>query len=259
MPGRRYYCYYCDVSFPYSREARKRHNGGHTHARLETQHYQQYQNARERYNTEIKREKCRKFLSGKGCNFGEECIYSHTTPQELQELRLKCEQETILEEYGPLPSQVTSALSSQSATNVLALDDVAVTKIIIAQRRQQLLSLYPALLLPNNKTASNTDNNTQQDLAVVTPQFCNRGIDCGFGTAPSTTKQLSNWSSYTDSNVNIPLSRSTEDLLPSKLREDKSDSTLSLLSRTDVSSLLPPSMRHYSLDTMLSKPLPEWG
>lgn len=40
--GRRYYCDYCDVSFPDSKEGRKKHNDGLIHQRTKEAHFRQF-------------------------------------------------------------------------------------------------------------------------------------------------------------------------------------------------------------------------
>lgn len=89
MVGRRYYCYHCDVSFPYSREARKRHAGGLVHSKIAEQHYMQYHTCTQRYEQARNKEPCRQFLSGRGCKYADQCIYSHASQQELEDLRLQ--------------------------------------------------------------------------------------------------------------------------------------------------------------------------
>ena len=42
MGKSRYYCNYCDTSFPDSREGRKKHNTGLVHQKLKDAHYKQF-------------------------------------------------------------------------------------------------------------------------------------------------------------------------------------------------------------------------
>jgi len=103
---KRFYCHYCNSNFPYSREGRKKHNDGQNHKRNHQAHYQQFWTAKERYEQEMQKEKCRKFQSGQGCPYGDECRFSHASQYDLQQLQQQAASEEQLKEYGPLPSQL---------------------------------------------------------------------------------------------------------------------------------------------------------
>ncbi|KAA0193416.1 hypothetical protein HAZT_HAZT000220 [Hyalella azteca] len=191
--GRRYYCYYCNTSFPYSREGRLKHCSGHVHARLRARHYEQYETARQRYHTQLSKEKCRKHQSSQGCPFGDECIYSHMTHEQLEMLRLAAQDEAVLEEYGPLPCQLTSSLTCPSTSE-------EADSLILSIRRRRILQKYPFITEPQKRLGTSDDH--------MQPQ--------------SQTKS-------------------------SKMAE---------LSQYQP---LPPSLMPYTLDNLLSEPLPEWG
>lgn len=40
--GKKYYCDYCDTSFPDSKEGRKKHNEGLVHQRMKEAHFRQF-------------------------------------------------------------------------------------------------------------------------------------------------------------------------------------------------------------------------
>ncbi|XP_037799032.1 zinc finger matrin-type protein 5-like isoform X1 [Penaeus monodon] len=109
---KRYYCDYCDRSFPYSVEARKKHINGYQHQKLWTLHYNQFKNffilliaARERLQEELRKEKCRRFYSGQECSFGDACIYSHLTVGDLNILKDEVYQENEAKRCSQLQSE----------------------------------------------------------------------------------------------------------------------------------------------------------
>ncbi|XP_068219924.1 zinc finger matrin-type protein 5-like [Palaemon carinicauda] len=95
---KRFYCDYCDASYPYSVEARKKHDQGHYHQKLKKLHYDNFQTAKERLECELQKEKCRNFHSGRQCHYGESCIYSHLTAADIEHLKKNAliEEENIL-------------------------------------------------------------------------------------------------------------------------------------------------------------------
>ncbi|RXG61630.1 Zinc finger matrin-type protein 5 [Armadillidium vulgare] len=112
MGGKRYYCDYCDRSLPYSVEARKKHNTGHQHRLVRQAYFNNIKNgindqiicyevrkkwsriadcpcsgASEKFNEETSKSKCKRFFSGQNCAFGANCIFSHKTEPELENLK----------------------------------------------------------------------------------------------------------------------------------------------------------------------------
>ncbi|XP_066980195.1 zinc finger matrin-type protein 5-like [Macrobrachium rosenbergii] len=85
---KRFYCDYCDASYPYSVEARKKHSQGHYHQKLKKLHYDHFKTAKERLEHELQKEKCRNFHSGRQCHYGESCIYSHLTAVDIEHLKM---------------------------------------------------------------------------------------------------------------------------------------------------------------------------
>ncbi|KAL7641194.1 UNVERIFIED_CONTAM: hypothetical protein RMT77_008332 [Armadillidium vulgare] len=103
MGGKRYYCDYCDRSLPYSVEARKKHNTGHQHRLVRQAYFNNIKSASEKFNEETSKSKCKRFFSGQNCAFGANCIFSHKTEPELENLK----REAIAEyKNNNLPSQV---------------------------------------------------------------------------------------------------------------------------------------------------------
>ncbi|KAK7080591.1 Zinc finger matrin-type protein 5, partial [Halocaridina rubra] len=83
---KRYYCDYCDASYPYSVEARKKHGQGHFHQKLKKLHYEKFKSSKEKLKYELQREKCKSFHSGRQCLYGNSCIYSHLTATDFENL-----------------------------------------------------------------------------------------------------------------------------------------------------------------------------
>lgn len=103
---KRYYCDFCDKSFPYSVEGRKKHCTGFHHHQQRQAHYDTFKTARERLEEERRREKCRIFHLGKECWFGESCKYSHHTPASLAALEQQVWEEEEQQRLAQLPTQV---------------------------------------------------------------------------------------------------------------------------------------------------------
>ncbi|KAG0719206.1 Zinc finger matrin-type protein 5 [Chionoecetes opilio] len=101
---KRYYCDFCDNSYPYSTEAFRKHRTGHHHIKLRNSHYDKFKNARDRLKDELTKEKCRRFLSGQDCSFGEGCIFSHLTPPGTQALQQQALEEEEQERWTRLPA-----------------------------------------------------------------------------------------------------------------------------------------------------------
>ncbi|KAG7170044.1 zinc finger matrin-type protein 5-like [Homarus americanus] len=104
--GKRYYCDYCDRTYPYSVEARKKHAFGHYHQKLKTLHYDQFKSAKERLQDELSKEKCRRFHSGQECSFGDTCIYSHLTVADICSLKHQAKEEDNAARKRKLPTLV---------------------------------------------------------------------------------------------------------------------------------------------------------
>jgi len=99
MGGKRYFCDYCDRTLPHSLEARKKHNFGLQHRAVKQEYYSRLKSAKERYNEELEKKRCKKFSIGQICAFGDQCIFSHTPDAQLEIMRheadLELKQETI--------------------------------------------------------------------------------------------------------------------------------------------------------------------
>ncbi|XP_076028930.1 zinc finger matrin-type protein 5 [Oratosquilla oratoria] len=104
--GKRYYCDYCDRSFPYSIEARKKHISGHQHLKVRKQHYYHFKTAQNRLGEETQKKKCKFFHSGRECSFGDNCCFSHMTQLDLDLLKDEADKEKFAEDLSNLPPQI---------------------------------------------------------------------------------------------------------------------------------------------------------
>lgn len=86
--GKRYYCDYCDKTMVSSISIIRTHMKGVPHQKLVNDHYQQYKDPETVLKEESIKNPCSKFARGE-CKFGSICRYSHYTPYELNEIRLK--------------------------------------------------------------------------------------------------------------------------------------------------------------------------
>jgi len=85
--GKKYYCDYCDTSFPDSLEGRKKHNSGLIHQQMKDAHYNQFTDFRTKLNQELAKGPCQRYLRGMLCRFGENCKFSHLNQYEIDVLR----------------------------------------------------------------------------------------------------------------------------------------------------------------------------
>ncbi|CAG8456045.1 7777_t:CDS:1 [Ambispora leptoticha] len=74
---KKYYCDYCDRSFPDNAGARKKHLDGAQHQLAVKLHYDLFRNPVELLLENAKRPACRKFQDTGYCQFGLSCRYSH--------------------------------------------------------------------------------------------------------------------------------------------------------------------------------------
>lgn len=136
---RRYYCHYCDTSFPYSKDGRKRHLTGHNHVKLKQAYYLQFSSAQEQLQATLSKDKCRRFTSGQGCNYGDTCIYSHLTPTEIEPLKRLAEKESVIEEYGNLPSMLQNkSLFITKTAHLPFIDSNSVAEMLLEKRKANL-------------------------------------------------------------------------------------------------------------------------
>ncbi|KAJ8042760.1 Zinc finger matrin-type protein 5 [Holothuria leucospilota] len=87
--GKRYYCDYCDKSFPDNIQNRKKHMSGVQHERQVKTHYFAFKDPEEILEEELKKRPCRILHQNGYCSFHPVCRFSHLTPQWEQELRKK--------------------------------------------------------------------------------------------------------------------------------------------------------------------------
>lgn len=159
---KRYYCDYCDRSFPYSVEARKKHINGYQHQKLRTLHYNQFKTAREKLQEELGKEKCRRFHSGQECSFGDACIYSHLTVGDLNKLKEEVYQENEAKQCSQLQSErgdssepslkkwITKKLEGGDSDPKFSIHDETEWEVVFknSSRMQSVASLPPSLIPP---------------------------------------------------------------------------------------------------------------
>ncbi|CAH8523603.1 unnamed protein product [Dicrocoelium dendriticum] len=97
--GGRYYCEYCDKTFPDNSVNRRTHLNGTQHQQARKLHYDQYLSgfrvrsalsglaAQEKYAVESSKKPCIAFVRTGSCNYGVSCKYSHQTPEEMLQLQ----------------------------------------------------------------------------------------------------------------------------------------------------------------------------
>merc|ERR1711887_266772 len=104
MGRSRYFCDHCCTSYPYSREARKKHNGGSNHSLCRKLHYDKFKSNKQKYDEIKTKQMCRNYLIKKECSYGDSCKHSHLTSEDLENLRIQAELEVTIAEYGAPPS-----------------------------------------------------------------------------------------------------------------------------------------------------------
>lgn len=107
--GKRYYCDFCDRSFADSANNRKNHFKGVNHQRLRKLHYDSFKDAAAILADDSLKIPCKRFHNGM-CDYGDDCRFSHMTPERRQQLEQQVERdrqakeakEKILEEEPSL-------------------------------------------------------------------------------------------------------------------------------------------------------------
>ncbi|XP_077996239.1 zinc finger matrin-type protein 5-like [Glandiceps talaboti] len=93
--GKRYYCDYCDKTFPDNPQNRKKHLNGIQHQLAAKSHYDQFKDPAIKIKEEAQKNPCRRFQQTGFCNFGVSCRYSHMTPESLEALEREIEHRKI--------------------------------------------------------------------------------------------------------------------------------------------------------------------
>ncbi|XP_078680574.1 zinc finger matrin-type protein 5-like [Branchiostoma floridae x Branchiostoma belcheri] len=89
--GKRYYCDFCDRSFPDNLPGRKKHLQGVQHQRVRKLHYDQFRDAAAILADEAVKKPCKKFQRTGECDYGDNCRFSHMTPDKLSALQEQAE------------------------------------------------------------------------------------------------------------------------------------------------------------------------
>ncbi|XP_020913255.1 zinc finger matrin-type protein 5 [Exaiptasia diaphana] len=99
--GKRYHCDFCDKTFAYSSQNRKKHEQGVHHQRNRKLHYDSFKDPSELLAEQASKPPCRRFFQTGNCDFGVNCRYSHTNPQMLLAAQAEAEiQKSKLQEPG---------------------------------------------------------------------------------------------------------------------------------------------------------------
>lgn len=86
MGRRRYYCDYCDKTFPDNPVNRRNHSNGIQHKSLRALHYSVFQNPRVTLAEDSKKLPCKTFIKTGECRFGPSCRFSHLTQSDKEDL-----------------------------------------------------------------------------------------------------------------------------------------------------------------------------
>lgn len=82
--GRRFYCDYCDKSFPDSLVNRRAHLNGVQHKQARTLHFNNFIGPSEKLAQERSKKPCLSFQWKGVCDYGSTCRYSHMTNEVMQ-------------------------------------------------------------------------------------------------------------------------------------------------------------------------------
>ncbi|XP_070572215.1 zinc finger matrin-type protein 5-like [Ptychodera flava] len=93
--GKRYYCDYCDKTFPDNAQSRKKHLDGVHHQMKVKAHYDHFKDSATRLEEELKKTTCRRFVRTGECHFGSNCRFSHLSQAELEAWKAEVEQEKL--------------------------------------------------------------------------------------------------------------------------------------------------------------------
>ncbi|KAM7540355.1 hypothetical protein Aperf_G00000021566 [Anoplocephala perfoliata] len=85
--GGRYYCEYCDTSFPDSLVNRRNHLSGARHVQLRREYLRSYEDAGDILAAEQSKRPCINFQRTGSCQYGTSCRYSHLTMEEFLRLQ----------------------------------------------------------------------------------------------------------------------------------------------------------------------------
>ncbi|XP_051175986.1 zinc finger matrin-type protein 5-like [Leptopilina boulardi] len=117
---KRYYCDYCDRSFKDNPEARKKHLTSLLHVNARTEHYRLFKGPEEILKEEMSKITCKKFHQTGECSFGNNCRFSHYTPNMMWELRqivaMKNHSEGIKNEW-PNPNEIVEEFFENTTNN----------------------------------------------------------------------------------------------------------------------------------------------
>ncbi|BHF58685.1 hypothetical protein SprV_0100163900 [Sparganum proliferum] len=123
--GRRYYCDYCNVSFPDNLLNRRNHLKGVRHVQLRAEYLQRFQDPESVLLTERGKPLCISFAKAGVCQFGQCCRYSHLTPELESRLNYQIAQQKQFSVADPV--QAARDLEERVKQRLTGLRDSEVT------------------------------------------------------------------------------------------------------------------------------------
>lgn len=164
--GKQYHCEYCDKFFADNLGNRKRHLKSYAHQQQRRLHYASLKDPAVILEEELKKNPCHNFQKGH-CHFGELCIYSHMTPQKVQELQNKVfqkRQSLAEKEKVTKPEQTGEKLLSEWLTKhgLLQKKSNALQEVVQPSRLPPVFEgriALPQSILVANQTAEACDSN----------------------------------------------------------------------------------------------------
>ncbi|XP_033628478.1 zinc finger matrin-type protein 5-like [Asterias rubens] len=105
---KRYYCDYCDKSFPDNKQNRRKHMKGGQHQSNEKLHYLNFKAPEEILEEESTKTPCQRFYRTGECSFGVICRFSHLTTQRRHELLNEIEERKHIEASQTKPGEKTN-------------------------------------------------------------------------------------------------------------------------------------------------------
>ncbi|CAF0844310.1 unnamed protein product [Didymodactylos carnosus] len=93
--GRRYYCNYCDKTFPNNSQNRRNHTRGIQHTMLKRLYYTKFKDPMLLLQEEQTKRFCNKFAQQGYCEFGDNCKYSHYTNEDLINIIQRAQEDYI--------------------------------------------------------------------------------------------------------------------------------------------------------------------
>ena len=168
---------------------------------------------------------------------------------------ITADEEAILEEYGPLPSQV---LNESFISTDLQFDSEVITTYLLNLRTRKLLNKFPKL---SNKPSGGS-NSAMGIKTSVTASKGGSSIDCDRRATVANYPSISIETFYSEPMPSVDLTRpppSQPQHGPPSQPQQALLAPLDIMSRQHANIPFPPSLRPIDLATLISQPLPTWG